>query len=295
MNFKPYFLSCPMMPLSTSSSGEAGVEVLLRHAEGSGALPAEGKCYFPAAQCPRNLRCTFWIFCIAALWLAGRMSTAQSVSWQRRTWRMPFLSITPWPWELLTTARGPTCSTWGQRTGGCSSSRRRKNQHGHLSTRSSRTRDYARIFLQEHRRDAVMDHTHQSGGGHVFCSSVSSGNWLSEEIQSPPAARFQHQADTGPRFPSFTHSWQSTLCLYQLLFQVLSRYSPNPRLSWQEEQAKSHENRFRSVCSELVDLTTLTPERKVKGRELEEQKARQEYLEFEVNTRTHAHTHRYFH
>eukprot|EP00066_Takifugu_rubripes_P026045 XP_011615311.1 PREDICTED: PH and SEC7 domain-containing protein 1-like [Takifugu rubripes] len=49
----------------------------------------------------------------------------------------------------------------------------------------------------------------------------------------------------------------------------------------QEEQAKSHENRFRSVCSELIDLTASTPERKVKGRELEEQKARQEYLEFE--------------
>lgn len=55
-------------------------------------------------------------------------------------------------------------------------------------------------------------------------------------------------------------------------------------LSCQEEQAKSHENRFRSVCSELIDLTASTPERKVKGRELEEQKARQEYLEFEVNT-----------
>uniref|UniRef100_H3D760 Pleckstrin and Sec7 domain containing n=1 Tax=Tetraodon nigroviridis TaxID=99883 RepID=H3D760_TETNG len=54
----------------------------------------------------------------------------------------------------------------------------------------------------------------------------------------------------------------------------------NTKLS-QEEQAKSHENRFRSVCSELVDLTASAPERKVKGRELEEQKARQEYLEFE--------------
>lgn len=50
----------------------------------------------------------------------------------------------------------------------------------------------------------------------------------------------------------------------------------------QEEQAKAHENRFRAVSSELSDLTASTPDRKVKGRELEEQKVRQEYLEFEV-------------
>ncbi|XP_068590549.1 PH and SEC7 domain-containing protein 1 isoform X1 [Cebidichthys violaceus] len=54
----------------------------------------------------------------------------------------------------------------------------------------------------------------------------------------------------------------------------------NTKLS-QEEQVKSHENRFRAVSSELADLTASTPERKVKGRELEEQKLRQEYLEFE--------------
>lgn len=71
---------------------------------------------------------------------------------------------------------------------------------------------------------------------------------------------------------------RSTLWLFQA--------QPDPRLSPQEEQAKSHENRFRSVCSDLVDLTTSPLDRKVKGRELEEQKARQEYLEFEVNTHT---------
>uniref|UniRef100_A0A669EE23 PH and SEC7 domain-containing protein 1 n=1 Tax=Oreochromis niloticus TaxID=8128 RepID=A0A669EE23_ORENI len=54
----------------------------------------------------------------------------------------------------------------------------------------------------------------------------------------------------------------------------------NTKLS-QEEQVKSHENRFRAVSSELSDLTASTPDRKVKGRELEEQKLRQEYLEFE--------------
>ncbi|XP_028279793.1 PH and SEC7 domain-containing protein 1-like [Parambassis ranga] len=54
----------------------------------------------------------------------------------------------------------------------------------------------------------------------------------------------------------------------------------NTKLS-QEEQFKSHENRFRAVSSELADLTASTPDRKVKGRELEEHKLRQEYLEFE--------------
>uniref|UniRef100_A0A671Y397 Pleckstrin and Sec7 domain containing n=1 Tax=Sparus aurata TaxID=8175 RepID=A0A671Y397_SPAAU len=49
----------------------------------------------------------------------------------------------------------------------------------------------------------------------------------------------------------------------------------------QEEQVKSHETRFRAVSSELADLTASTPDRKVKGRELEEHKLRQEYLEFE--------------
>uniref|UniRef100_A0A667YQ20 Pleckstrin and Sec7 domain containing a n=1 Tax=Myripristis murdjan TaxID=586833 RepID=A0A667YQ20_9TELE len=54
----------------------------------------------------------------------------------------------------------------------------------------------------------------------------------------------------------------------------------NTKLS-QEEQVKSHENRFRAVSSELADLAAATPDRKVKGRELEEQKLREEYLEFE--------------
>lgn len=58
------------------------------------------------------------------------------------------------------------------------------------------------------------------------------------------------------------------------------------RLCRQEEQVKSHENRFRAVSSELADLTASAPDRKVKGRELEEQKLRQEYLEFEVRSFT---------
>lgn len=59
-----------------------------------------------------------------------------------------------------------------------------------------------------------MDHPHQSGGGHVFRSSVSSGDRLSEEVQSPTAARFQHQADTGSR--------QWMLYLYQQPFHIVT-------------------------------------------------------------------------
>ncbi|MEQ2183154.1 hypothetical protein GOODEAATRI_029713 [Goodea atripinnis] len=59
----------------------------------------------------------------------------------------------------------------------------------------------------------------------------------------------------------------------------------NTKLS-QEEQLKSHESRFRAVSSELVEVTASTPDRKVKGRELEEQKLRKEYLEFEVSWTT---------
>lgn len=51
----------------------------------------------------------------------------------------------------------------------------------------------------------------------------------------------------------------------------------NTKLS-QEEQLTSHENRFRAVSSELTELIA---DSKVKGREGEEQKQRQEYLEFE--------------
>lgn len=48
----------------------------------------------------------------------------------------------------------------------------------------------------------------------------------------------------------------------------------------QEEQLKCHEGRFRSVSSDLSELSS-EPDRKVKGREMDEQKLRQEYLEFE--------------
>ncbi|XP_061823278.1 uncharacterized protein psda isoform X1 [Nerophis lumbriciformis] len=49
----------------------------------------------------------------------------------------------------------------------------------------------------------------------------------------------------------------------------------------QEEQVKSHEGRFRAASAELDDLLTSMAEHKVKGRELDEQKLRREYLEFE--------------
>uniref|UniRef100_M4AKE5 Pleckstrin and Sec7 domain containing a n=1 Tax=Xiphophorus maculatus TaxID=8083 RepID=M4AKE5_XIPMA len=53
----------------------------------------------------------------------------------------------------------------------------------------------------------------------------------------------------------------------------------------QDEQLQAHENRFRAVSSELTELAAATPDRRVKGRELEEQKLRREYLEFEVSCR----------
>ncbi|KAG1955321.1 uncharacterized protein LOC120474775 [Pimephales promelas] len=49
----------------------------------------------------------------------------------------------------------------------------------------------------------------------------------------------------------------------------------------QEEQVQAHETRFRSISTELVQLRSYPPDRKVKGRELEEYRLREEYLEFE--------------
>nr|XP_057925227.1 PH and SEC7 domain-containing protein 1-like isoform X5 [Doryrhamphus excisus] len=49
----------------------------------------------------------------------------------------------------------------------------------------------------------------------------------------------------------------------------------------EEEQIRSHEARFRAVASELAELRSYPPDRKVKGRELDEYRQRDEYLEFE--------------
>uniref|UniRef100_A0A8C1LNA1 Pleckstrin and Sec7 domain containing n=1 Tax=Cyprinus carpio TaxID=7962 RepID=A0A8C1LNA1_CYPCA len=54
----------------------------------------------------------------------------------------------------------------------------------------------------------------------------------------------------------------------------------------QEEQVQAHEARFRSISTELAQLHSYPPDRKVKGRELEEYRLREEYLEFEVNIYT---------
>uniref|UniRef100_A0A8C4YYD9 Pleckstrin and Sec7 domain containing a n=1 Tax=Gadus morhua TaxID=8049 RepID=A0A8C4YYD9_GADMO len=48
-----------------------------------------------------------------------------------------------------------------------------------------------------------------------------------------------------------------------------------------EEQVKSHEARFRSISTELAELRSYPPDRKVKGRDLDEYRQRDEYLEFE--------------
>lgn len=51
----------------------------------------------------------------------------------------------------------------------------------------------------------------------------------------------------------------------------------------QEEQIRSHEARFRALSTELAELHSYTPDRKVKGRDLDEYRQREEYLEFEVS------------
>uniref|UniRef100_A0A4W4EDH7 PH domain-containing protein n=1 Tax=Electrophorus electricus TaxID=8005 RepID=A0A4W4EDH7_ELEEL len=50
----------------------------------------------------------------------------------------------------------------------------------------------------------------------------------------------------------------------------------------QEEQVHSHEERFQAVSSERQELRSIPQERKLRGKELEEVKQREEYLEFEV-------------
>ncbi|XP_068114019.1 PH and SEC7 domain-containing protein 1-like isoform X2 [Hyperolius riggenbachi] len=52
------------------------------------------------------------------------------------------------------------------------------------------------------------------------------------------------------------------------------------RLS-QEEQVKTHENKFKSMSSSLVEHRTSPPDKKVKGKEIDEFKQKEDYLEFE--------------
>ncbi|KAK7919430.1 hypothetical protein WMY93_010714 [Mugilogobius chulae] len=49
----------------------------------------------------------------------------------------------------------------------------------------------------------------------------------------------------------------------------------------EEEQIRSHEARFRAVSTELAEVRACPPDRKIKGRELDEYRQRDEYLEFE--------------
>uniref|UniRef100_A0A8C7ZN68 PH domain-containing protein n=1 Tax=Oryzias sinensis TaxID=183150 RepID=A0A8C7ZN68_9TELE len=49
----------------------------------------------------------------------------------------------------------------------------------------------------------------------------------------------------------------------------------------EEEQMRSHEARFRAISNDLGDLRSYPPDRKVKGREMEEYRQRDEYLDFE--------------
>lgn len=50
-----------------------------------------------------------------------------------------------------------------------------------------------------------------------------------------------------------------------------------------EEQVKSHETKFKTMSAELLEHRSSLPEKKVKGKEYEELKQKEEYLEFEVN------------
>ncbi|XP_063261849.1 PH and SEC7 domain-containing protein 1 [Prinia subflava] len=52
------------------------------------------------------------------------------------------------------------------------------------------------------------------------------------------------------------------------------------RLS-QEEQVKNHETKFKTMSAELLEHRSSLPEKKVKGKEYEELKQKEEYLEFE--------------
>lgn len=51
----------------------------------------------------------------------------------------------------------------------------------------------------------------------------------------------------------------------------------------QEDQVKTHEARFKALSAELTELRSDPPDRKVKGREMEEYRQRDEYLDFEVS------------
>ncbi|XP_075072726.1 PH and SEC7 domain-containing protein 1 isoform X2 [Mixophyes fleayi] len=52
------------------------------------------------------------------------------------------------------------------------------------------------------------------------------------------------------------------------------------RLS-QEEQVKTHESKFKSMSSSLIEHRTSPPDKKVKGKEVDEFKQKEDYLEFE--------------
>ncbi|XP_073441862.1 PH and SEC7 domain-containing protein 1 [Dendrobates tinctorius] len=52
------------------------------------------------------------------------------------------------------------------------------------------------------------------------------------------------------------------------------------RLS-QEEQVKTHESKFKSMSSSLIEHRTAPPDKKVKGKEVDEFKQKEDYLEFE--------------
>lgn len=53
------------------------------------------------------------------------------------------------------------------------------------------------VSLQQHRADAVVDHTHQPRCGHVFRPALPGGHRLAEEVQPSAAAGVEHQTVAG--------------------------------------------------------------------------------------------------
>lgn len=45
---------------------------------------------------------------------------------------------------------------------------------------------------------------------------------------------------------------------------------------------KTHESKFKSMSSSLIEHRTTPPDKKVKGKEVDEFKQKEDYLEFEV-------------
>ncbi|KAM3850151.1 E3 ubiquitin/ISG15 ligase TRIM25-like [Diretmus argenteus] len=82
----------------------------------------------------------------------------------------------------------------------------------------------------------------------------------------------------------------------QSLYPGINLYSPDgafaelmklcvlsATLSMEEEQLKSHQAKLKHVSTELAELRSYPPDKKVKAKEIDEYKLKEHYLEFEIN------------